>query len=79
MRAVHVCSQLAHGSPPRYAIGPHDGLGNHDSTTLGGNSGSAVIDVRTGKVAALHFAGVEGEANFCIQAPVLGQILQQHL
>ena len=29
----------------------------HDSSTLGGNSGSAVLDVRTGHVAALHFAG----------------------
>src|SRR5262249_17809746 len=30
----------------------------HDASTLGGNSGSAVIDVATGNVIALHFAGV---------------------
>lgn len=29
----------------------------HDASTLGGNSGSAIIDVRKGTVAALHFAG----------------------
>jgi endonuclease G len=29
----------------------------HDSSTLGGNSGSAVIDVETGALVALHFAG----------------------
>jgi Trypsin-like peptidase domain len=57
----------------------NDGLGNHDSTTLGGNSGSAVIDVRTGKVAALHFGGIEGDANFCVQAPELARIIQQRL
>lgn len=29
----------------------------HDSSTLGGNSGSAIIDVDSGEVVALHFAG----------------------
>ena len=29
----------------------------HDASTLGGNSGSAVINVDTGQVVALHFAG----------------------
>lgn len=29
----------------------------HDASTLGGNSGSAVINVQTGKVVGLHFAG----------------------
>lgn len=38
----------------------------HDSSTLGGNSGSAVIDVRTGMVAALHFAGIYLKANYAV-------------
>ncbi len=38
----------------------------HDSSTLGGNSGSAVIDVKTGDVVALHFAGRYLEANFAV-------------
>ena len=29
----------------------------HDASTLGGNSGSAIVNVDTGQVAALHFAG----------------------
>ncbi len=36
----------------------------HDASTLGGNSGSAVIDVETGEVVALHFAGLYLDANF---------------
>jgi pimeloyl-ACP methyl ester carboxylesterase len=38
----------------------------HDSSTLGGNSGSAVFDVSTGKVVGLHFAGRYLEANFAV-------------
>ncbi len=38
----------------------------HDSSTLGGNSGSAVIDVKTGKVVGLHFAGVYLKANYAV-------------
>ncbi len=36
----------------------------HDASTLGGNSGSAVVDVLTGEVVALHFAGLYLDANF---------------
>jgi endonuclease G, mitochondrial len=38
----------------------------HDSSTLGGNSGSALIDVATGHVVGLHFAGRYLEANFAV-------------
>ena len=38
----------------------------HDCSTLGGNSGSAVLNVRTGAVVGLHFAGRYLEANFAI-------------
>lgn len=40
----------------------------HDSSTLGGNSGSAVINVATGEVLALHFAGIYLDANFAVPA-----------
>jgi pimeloyl-ACP methyl ester carboxylesterase/V8-like Glu-specific endopeptidase len=40
----------------------------HDCSTLGGNSGSAVIDPETGLVLGLHFAGIELEANFAVPA-----------
>ena len=36
----------------------------HDSSTLGGNSGSAVFDVATGQVIALHFGGLYLKSNF---------------
>jgi endonuclease G, mitochondrial len=38
----------------------------HDSSTLGGNSGSAIIDVDTGEVLALHFAGEYLKANYAV-------------
>ncbi|WP_158222668.1 trypsin-like peptidase domain-containing protein [Rhodopirellula sp. MGV] len=38
----------------------------HDSSTLGGNSGSAVVDARSGKVVGLHFAGIYLHANYCV-------------
>ena len=38
----------------------------HDASTLGGNSGSAVIDVESGKVIALHFGGQYLKANYAV-------------
>jgi endonuclease G len=38
----------------------------HDASTLGGNSGSAVIDVDTGDIVALHFAGEYLKANYAV-------------
>ena len=38
----------------------------HDASTLGGNSGSVVIDVRSGLVIGLHFAGVYLKANYAV-------------
>jgi len=40
----------------------------HDSSTLGGNSGSAVIDARTGHVVALHFGGRYLQTNYAVPA-----------
>ena len=45
----------------------------HDSSTLGGNSGSAVIDVATGQVVALHFAGRYLEANYAVPSSELAR------
>jgi len=38
----------------------------HDSSTLPGNSGSAVLDVATGDIVALHFAGEYLKANYAV-------------
>lgn len=40
--------------------------GTHDSSTLGGNSGSAVISVETGQVVGLHFGGTYLVANYAV-------------
>lgn len=40
----------------------------HDCTTLGGNSGSAVIDVETGLAVGLHFGGDYLVANYAVPA-----------
>ena len=52
---------------------------NHDSTTLGGNSGSVVVDLDSGKAVGLHFGGLEGERNDAVQAPRLQRILAERL
>ncbi len=38
----------------------------HDASTLGGNSGSAVVRLDTGEVVALHFAGLYKESNWAV-------------
>jgi endonuclease G len=38
----------------------------HDASTLGGDSGAAVLDVRTGHVVALHFGGEYLKANYAV-------------
>ena len=38
----------------------------HDASTLGGNSGSAILDAKTQQVLALHFAGEYLKANYAV-------------
>lgn len=38
----------------------------HDSSTLPGNSGSAILDVHTGEIVGLHFAGITLKANYSV-------------
>lgn len=38
----------------------------HDASTLGGDSGAAVLDIRTGHVVALHFGGEYLKANYAV-------------
>jgi len=40
---------------------------SHDCATLGGNSGSGVVDLQTGKVVGLHFRGLYKRANYALQ------------
>ena len=45
----------------------------HDASTIGGNSGSAVLDLTTGSVLALHFGGVYLKANYGVPTWELAQ------
>ncbi|MBI2686885.1 MAG: DNA/RNA non-specific endonuclease [Acidobacteria bacterium] len=40
----------------------------HDSSTLGGNSGSVVYHIASGKAVGLHFGGIYMDANFAVPA-----------
>lgn len=44
---------------------------SHDATTLGGNSGSVVLDLKTGHAAGLHFSGVFHEENFAVNGKAI--------
>ena len=44
--------------------GPDDVFFMHDATTLGGNSGSAIVDLNTGRAVGLHFAGQYHVGNY---------------
>ncbi|GAA1651690.1 DNA/RNA non-specific endonuclease [Saccharothrix algeriensis] len=49
----------------------------HDCTTLGGSSGSVVIDVETGGALGLHFAGEYLDANYAVTVAELRRHLQK--
>lgn len=56
---------------PGFTMGSNDGTTRHDCTTLGGNSGSVVLDLKSGRAVGLHFAGLYQESNFALPADVL--------
>ncbi|PRY26123.1 endonuclease G [Aliiruegeria haliotis] len=47
----------------------------HDCTTLGGNSGSPVISLDSGKVVGLHYAGRYQQGNSAVRAATLQAVL----
>jgi S1-C subfamily serine protease len=47
----------------------------HDCSTLGGNSGSVLVNLATGQAVGLHFSGLFLEANFAVPAPKLKELL----
>jgi endonuclease G len=50
----------------------------HDCTTLGGNSGSAVIDLDTGAALGLHFSGAFLTTNYAVRADVVSKIFADY-
>lgn len=59
------------------AVSP-GGLLTHDATTLGGNSGSVVLDLALGRAVGLHYGGIEGRYNGAVQASVVAELLARH-
>ena len=53
-----------------------NGLVLHDCSTLGGNSGSVVLDLETGEALALHFSGRFLDANFAVPARTVAERLR---
>jgi endonuclease G, mitochondrial len=51
----------------------------HDATTLGGSSGSAVLDLATQKVVGLHFGGKFRKTNYAVKASVIKGLLARRL
>jgi endonuclease G, mitochondrial len=49
----------------------------HNCTTLGGNSGSVVLDLVTGKALGLHFSGSFLATNYAVRADVLARLLER--
>ena len=56
---------------PGFTMATQNGVSRHDCTTLGGNSGSVVLDLTTGNAVGLHFAGLYQEFNRAVRASVL--------
>jgi V8-like Glu-specific endopeptidase len=52
------------------------GWATHDCTTLGGNSGSVVLEMATGKAVALHFAGLYMIENYAVPASLIQAYLR---
>lgn len=54
-----------------------DGTLTHDASTLGGNSGSSLISLKTGKVVGLHFAGIADTNNFAVPSALVAAAIRQ--
>lgn len=49
----------------------------HDCTTLGGNSGSVLIDLDTGEALGLHFSGTFLTTNYAVRADTIAKLLKE--
>jgi len=62
---------------PGRVMGSFKDYFTHDCTTLGGNSGSAVVDLRRGEAVGLHYAGRPCRYNFAVPAPLITERLER--
>lgn len=68
---VYNCKRLAPGEVLSAAADHF----THDCTTLGGNSGSLVLELSSGLILGLHFAGSYLQANYAVPARVIANQL----
>jgi endonuclease G, mitochondrial len=61
---------------PGQIIGTIEGELQHDCSTLGGNSGSVLLDLATGQAVGIHFAGRFLDSNYAVPAKTLGERLE---
>ncbi len=64
---------------PGFTMTDEAGSTRHDCATLGGNSGSTVIDLKTGRAVGLHYAGLYAEANYAVRASVLNDYIKREI
>jgi endonuclease G len=79
-----VMVELFHGifdvkrlSPGEVMVPPMAGqwFFQHDCSTLGGSSGSVLLDLESGGAVGLHFSGTSGMSNYAISGQALAQVL----
>ena len=58
-------------SPGQLTGVEHTNWIQHDCTTLGGSSGSAVLDVESGEVVGLHFSGKYRKLNLAVKSSIV--------
>jgi endonuclease G len=49
----------------------------HNCTTLGGNSGSVVVDLDSGEALGLHYSGSFLTTNYAVRADIVAELLEQ--
>lgn len=64
-------------SPGRIITANNNSI-THDCTTLGGNSGSVLVDLKTGNAVGLHFAGKYSIENHAVSAEVIARLLEKY-
>lgn len=62
---------------PGYVTGTGNGLVTHDCSTLGGNSGSPIINPESGEAVGLHFSGRFHVANRGVDVSVVKNLLRR--
>lgn len=62
---------------PGQLLDPRDDLILHDCSTLGGNSGSPIVDLHTGTAVGLHFSGLFLQENRGVSAAVVRDRLEK--